>query len=174
MAELTSAVAAEKTVQTKGLIREFRGSDREPLRKILEATGVFRKEEVEVALELMDASVNDPSQTDYLLATYEDEDGTVRGYYCYGHTSMTRSTYDLYWIAVDPTCHGGGIGSALLEHCERRIAASGGTLIVVETSSLPKYEPTRRFYRRHRYDETARLRGYYAPDDDLVIYTKHL
>jgi ribosomal protein S18 acetylase RimI-like enzyme len=174
MAELTSTVAAEKVVRTKGFIREFRGSDREPLRRILEATGVFRDEEVEVALELMDASVNDPSQTDYLLATYEDEGGTVRGYYCYGHTSMTRSTYDLYWIAVDPTCHGGGIGSALLEHCERRIAASGGTLIVVETSSLPKYEPTRSFYRRHRYDETARIRGYYAPDDDLVIYTKHL
>jgi hypothetical protein len=46
--------------------------------------------------------------------------------------------------------------------------------VVVETSSLPKYEPTRRFYRRQKYDEAARLRGYYAPDDDLVIFTKHL
>lgn len=174
MAELTTEIPAAKTVLAKGLIREFRGSDREPLRKILEATKVFRDDEVEIAIELMDAAVNDPSQTDYVLATYEDEDGTVRGYYCYGHTSMTRSTYDLYWIAVDPACHGAGIGSALLEHCEQRIAAAGGTLIVVETSSLPKYEPTRRFYRRHRYDEAARLRGYYAPDDDLVIFTKYL
>jgi ribosomal protein S18 acetylase RimI-like enzyme len=174
MSESITSEATVTAVRAKGTVREFRATDREPLRKILEATGVFRDEEVEVAIELMDAAVNDPAQTDYLLATYEDVRGTVCGYYCYGHTSMTRSTYDLYWIAVDPSCHGAGIGSALLEHCEHRIAASGGSLIVVETSSLPKYEPTRRFYRRHRYDETARLRGYYAPDDDLVIFTKHL
>jgi ribosomal protein S18 acetylase RimI-like enzyme len=103
-----------------------------------------------------------------------DQAGQVRGYYCYGPTPMTQSTFDLYWIAVDPTVHGAGIGSLLLTHCETSIRSSGGSLIVVETSSLAKYEATRRFYRRHQYDETARLRGYYAPDDDLVIFTKHL
>ncbi len=174
MAEVMSEMTAEKSARVSGRIREFRAGDRQPLRSILEATGVFRDEEVEVALELMDVAVNDPAQTDYVLATFEDERGIVRGYYCYGHTSMTRSTYDLYWIAVDPSLHGSGIGSALLKHCEQRVAAAGGSLIVVETSSLPKYEPTRRFYLRHRYDESARIRGYYAPDDDLVIYTKHL
>jgi ribosomal protein S18 acetylase RimI-like enzyme len=144
------------------------------LRALIEATKVFRSEEVDVAVELMDAAIDDPQQRDYVLATYVDETDNVRGYYCYGPTPMTQSTYDLYWIAVDPASHGSGIGSALLAHCEQRIAAAGGSLIVVETSSLPKYDATRRFYRRHRYDETARLRGYYAPDDDLVIFTKHL
>jgi ribosomal protein S18 acetylase RimI-like enzyme len=174
MSDTLEHPVVESRSMPQGRIRAFQASDREPLRRILEATDVFRSEEVDVAVELMDAAVDDPAQTDYLLATYVDADDVVRGYYCYGHTSMTRSTYDLYWIAVDPSCHGAGIGSALLDHCERRIAASGGSLIVVETSSLPKYEPTRRFYRRHRYDEAACLRGYYAPDDDLVIFTKHL
>jgi ribosomal protein S18 acetylase RimI-like enzyme len=157
-----------------GRIRPFIPTDREPLCAVIEATNVFRPEEVEVAVELMDAAIYDPEQRDYVLATYVDEAGSVRGYYCYGPTPMTQSTFDLYWIAVDPALHGSGIGSMLLTHCEESMRSSGGSLVVVETSSLPKYEATRRFYRRHRYDETARLRGYYAPDDDLVIFTKHL
>ena len=163
-----------RTAGVGGHIRPFVASDREALRALIEATNVFRAEEVDVAVELMDAAIGDPRQRDYVLATYVDEAEAVRGYYCYGPTPMTQSTFDLYWIAVDPTLHGSGIGTLLLTHCEESIKNSGGSLVVVETSSLPKYEATRRFYRRHRYDETACLRGYYAPDDDLVIFTKHL
>jgi len=49
----------------------------------------------------------------------------------------------------------------------------GGKLLVVETSSQPKYEPTRKFYLRHHYEESAHIKDYYAPGDGLVIYTKH-
>jgi hypothetical protein len=49
-----------------------------------------------------------------------------------------------------------------------------GKLIVVETSSLPKYEATRKFYVRNNYLEAARIRDYYGQGDDLMIYTKHL
>ncbi len=174
MSESTTEMASEKVGLVKDAIREFRASDREPMRKILQATDVFRPDEVEVAVELMDASIADPDQKDYVLATYEDEAGAIRGYYCHGPTPMTVSTFDMYWIAVDPEVQGSGIGGALIRHCEESIRRLGGTLVVVETSSLPRYEPTRRFYRRHAYVESARLRGYYAPDDDLMIFTKHL
>jgi ribosomal protein S18 acetylase RimI-like enzyme len=87
---------------------------------------------------------------------------------------MTQSTFDLYWIAVNPEYHGKGLGRQLLLHSEDLIRSMKGTLIVVETSSLPKYEPTRKFYVRNQYLETARIRDYYAPGDDLMIYTKHL
>ena len=174
MSDVLTTPTHSITVAPTGRIRPFVASDRGPLRAVIEATNVFRAEEVEVAVELMDAAIDTPQQRDYVLATHVDETETVRGYYCYGPTPMTQSTFDLYWIAVDPTLHGNGIGSMLLTHCEESIKNLGGSLVVVETSSLPKYEATRRFYHRHRYDETARLRGYYAPDDDLVIFTKHL
>ena len=86
---------------------------------------------------------------------------------------MTKSTYDLYWIAVHPELHRRRIGHELLEHCEAQVKTMDGTLIVVETSSQPKYEPTRRFYLRHQYCEAARIKDYYAQGDDLVIYSKH-
>lgn len=153
-------------------IRELEHRDVEPLRKILQATNVFRDEEIEVAVELMEATLG--KTEDYIQKTIVDDLDNVQGYYCVGPTPMTRSTFDLYWIAVNPDLHGKGIGFQLLNDCERTVSSMKGTMIVVETSSLPKYEGTRKFYLRNTYAETARIRDYYAPGDDLVIYTKHL
>jgi hypothetical protein len=47
-------------------------------------------------------------------------------------------------------------------------------LIVVETSSRAEYEATRGFYAARGYRKTATIPQYYAPGDDLVIYTKDL
>lgn len=154
------------------LIRELERKDVEPLRRILQATNVFRDEEVEVAVELMEATLG--KTEDYVQRTIVDDENNVQGYYCVGPTPMTMSTFDLYWIAVNPEYHGKGIGYQLLTDCERAVSSMHGTMIVVETSSLPKYEATRKFYLRNDYVETARIRGYYAPGDDLMIYTKHL
>ena len=155
-------------------LRGFEKSDIPALTGIVRATNVFRPEEIDVAAELMEIAANDPDQKDYILMTYVDDQGAPRGYYCIGPTPMTKSTYDLYWIAVDPSLHGTGVGSQLLQHCESLVQSMGGTLIMVETSSLPKYDATRRFYVRNRYAEEARVRGYYAQGDDLVVYSKHI
>ena len=62
----------------------------------------------------------------------------------------------------------------LLDDVERRLTADGCRLVVVETSSRTDYEPTRRFYEARGYTRTATIPAYYAPGDDLVIYTKDL
>jgi len=154
-------------------IRKFEKGDIASLAELVRQTKVFREEEVDVAVELMEIAANDKEQKDYSLFTYVDEDGAIQGYYCVGPTPMTQSTFDLYWIAVHPRVHRKKIGHDLLEHCEGQVKTMGGTLLVVETSSQPKYEPTRKFYLRHQYAEAARIKDYYAPGDDLVIYSKH-
>jgi ribosomal protein S18 acetylase RimI-like enzyme len=98
----------------------------------------------------------------------------VQGYYCIGPTPATLSTYDLYWIAVDPRIHGRGVGARLTAHAEETIRTHGGGLIMVETSSRPTYDGTRAFYVRRDYKELARVRSYYRPGDDLVLYGKYL
>jgi ribosomal protein S18 acetylase RimI-like enzyme len=155
------------------LIRKFEKADIAPLAEIVRATKVFHEEEVDVAIELMEIAANEKDQKDYFLYSYVDESGVLQGYYCVGPTPMTKSTYDLYWIAVHPRMHRKKIGRDLLEHCEQQVKEMGGTLLVVETSSQPKYEPTRKFYLQHQYIEAAHIKDYYAPGDDLVIYTKH-
>ncbi|MBM4160985.1 MAG: GNAT family N-acetyltransferase [Ignavibacteria bacterium] len=155
-------------------IRPFRKEDIQPLLELLRATEVFKEEEVSIALELMEVVAEEKDQRDYAICTFVDDSDTVRGYYCVGRTPLTVSTFDLYWIAVDPRMHGQGIGKQLLQHCEQYVKAVGGTLIIAETSSQAKYDSTRRFYEHQHYTEASRIKGYYSPGDDLVVYTKNL
>ncbi|HXX62776.1 MAG TPA: GNAT family N-acetyltransferase, partial [Bacteroidota bacterium] len=101
-------------------------------------------------------------------------EGKVEGYYCIGPTPATDGTYDLYWIAVDPALHGKGVGKRLDEHARDLVRQMGGRLLIAETSSQPKYEKTRSFYIGRGYQELARIREYYRPGDDLVVYGRYL
>jgi ribosomal protein S18 acetylase RimI-like enzyme len=170
---ITDPAGSDSALKPRGLIRPLRAADRAPLITILRATQVFTNEEIEVALELIDAVLDRPDQSDYIIFVYEEE-GAVRGYCCVGPTPATASTYDLYWIAADPSVHGKGVGTLLNDYAETLIRSRGGSLIMVETSSRKDYDPTRAFYRRRGYQELARVRDYYRPGDDLVIFGKYL
>jgi ribosomal protein S18 acetylase RimI-like enzyme len=154
-------------------LRELKPGDREPIKSLLEATAVFRPEEIEVATELLDHALTKPGQQDYNFIVAE-AGGKVAGYACWGPTPGTRGTWDLYWIATDPSLHGKGAGRRLMAAAENDMARRGGRLCVVETSGLESYEKTRRFYLRGGYALAARIADYYASGDDLCIFTKRL
>jgi ribosomal protein S18 acetylase RimI-like enzyme len=146
-------------------IAALKPGHRNRIKEIVRATGVFNQEEVEVALEVFDEG------GDYeFIGAFEGD--SLLGYACFGPTPSTKDTYDLYWIAVHPTAQRSGAGAALMSEVERRLDERGARLVVVETSSRDDYEPTRRFYAKRGYDESARLRDFYAPGDDRVILTK--
>ena len=134
-------------------------------------TGLFREAEVATAVELLDEAL--AGDDDYrFLGAFDGPE--LIGYACYGPTPDTIGTWDLYWIAVDRNRQGEGVGTQLVTEVERRLAAAGARLIVVETSSRADYAPTRGFYEARGYGKAATIPAYYAPRDDLVIYTKDL
>lgn len=139
------------------------------LREILDATAVFRPDEVSVALELFDET---PSEDYEFIGAFEEEE--LVGYACFGPAPGTDRTYDLYWIAMHPRAQGHGGGSHLLNNVEHRLRNRGARLIVAETSSRAEYAATRQFYVARGYREAARTRDFYAPSDHRVIYTKSL
>ena len=98
----------------------------------------------------------------------------MQGYACFGPHPLTQGTYDLYWIVVDPTAQGHGIGHALLARVEAEVQARGGRLLLVETSGTPAYTAARRFYESSGYRCEATIHDFYAPGDDLVIFSKDL
>src|SRR5437868_13757837 len=118
------------------------------LREILDATSVFRPDEVSIALELFD----DALSGDYEFIGGFDDDDLV-AYACFGATPGTDRTFDLYWIAIHPTAQRHGDGSRLLAEVEQRLSDRGARLIVVATSSRPQYDATRRAYLARRYRE---------------------
>ena len=149
-------------------------SHRSRIAGILRSTENFRAEEVDVALEVFDASFG--GDEDYLLLGAFSGLGSPQlvGFAIYGPTMGTDRTYDLYWIAVDRSAQGTGCGSVLLSEVERRLEALHARMLVIETSSRSDYTATRTFYLRRGYVEAARIREFYARQDDRIILTKRL
>jgi ribosomal protein S18 acetylase RimI-like enzyme len=137
-------------------------------------TSVFSQEEVECVDELWEEYRAQGSERSGYYFIVDKEDDRVLGYACYGPRALTDRTYDLYWIAVGPNARRGGVGRALLAATEELIRELGGRLLIVETSGLLKYEPTRAFYLATGYMLGATLKDFYKDGDDLVIFTKHL
>jgi ribosomal protein S18 acetylase RimI-like enzyme len=127
---------------------------------------------VDCALELVDLAIR-PSNSDYQIFVAV-KDGELVGYVCYGPTPMTVGTFDLYWIASDPSRRGEGVGSALVSAMEAELRKQKARLVRVETSAREAYGPTRGFYEALQYREEARFRDFYQPGEDLVILSKRL
>jgi ribosomal protein S18 acetylase RimI-like enzyme len=174
---------------TRIFIGDMTPKDRPRVRVILEATRLFRAEEVDVAIELFDSvfgasigvdaaspatTVNPPASSDYFFLGAFTPEEELAGFACYGPTPGTDRTYDLYWIAVDPAVQGSGSGTILLNEVERRLKGLNARMLVVETSSRSDYGNTRGFYIQRGYVEAARARDFYAPADDRITYTKRL
>jgi len=87
---------------------------------------------------------------------------------------MTDRTWDLWWIVVSKKIQARGVGGKLLKHVEDAIRQDGGRLLVLDTSSLPSYDLTRRFYLKQGYYEAAVVKDFYADGNSKVIYGKRL
>jgi ribosomal protein S18 acetylase RimI-like enzyme len=149
--------------------------DRRTVLDIIHSTEMFTPDEVTVACELIDIYLDQPQQRDYSLVVAENEDGRVVGYMSYGPTPLTEGTYDLYWMAVASGEQRRGYGRELAKWLEKTVReAGGGRLILIETSSQPKYEKTRRFYTGLNYKEVSRIPDFYRKGDDRITYVKYL
>jgi ribosomal protein S18 acetylase RimI-like enzyme len=184
------------------VLGELSAAARPRIAEILRNSRVFSREEIGVALELFDESVGGggPSAAqrapekvasstpravadralppssglspDYLfLGAFTPEEVLV-GYACWGPTPATDRTWDLYWIAVDTALQGAGIGTILLQEVERRLVGLHARMLIAETSSRSDYAATRAFYARRGYAEAARVRDFYAPGDDRIVFVK--
>lgn len=139
---------------------------------MLRATGKFTEDEVQCALSIVDECLKDPNHKDYELYCAANGLPEPVGLVCYGKASLSDTAYDLYWLAVDPRFQRKGVGKLLLNFAEGNIMQAKAKMLLVETSSQPKYEGTRAFYSRNGYAEAARLRDYYRESDDKVILMK--
>jgi ribosomal protein S18 acetylase RimI-like enzyme len=133
---------------------------------------MFTREEILVALELVDGALAEPGGDYRVLCA--DVDGVLAGYICYGPTPMTEGTWDLYWIVTRPQLRGVGVGKRLTAAMEEELRGYGARLIRVETSRLDGYGDARAFYERQQYPVVAVMPDFYRPGDDLLVMLKRL
>lgn len=163
-------------MSTRELVVALRTPGVEDIRRVaqlVEATGLFRPQEVDIAVEVFGDAARQPGADYHAIGAFDDEEELV-GFVCYGPAPGTEGTWDLYWIVVDPRAQRQGIGTRLSDACEAAVRRAGGRMMVIETSSRPDYAATRGFYSARGYRRAARVADYYAPGDDLLVYTKAL
>ncbi len=156
------------------MIRPTRPEDTPALLEIARGAGVFTPHDVQALREVLDDSPAAAADPEGHACVTDERHGKVVGFAYYAPASMTDRTWHLWWIAVGKQTQAKGVGGELLRHVEDAIRKEGGRLLLIETSSLASYEPTRRFYLKYRYDNYAVLADYYGDGHDMVIFSKRL
>ena len=103
-------------------------SDLGAILNIVQSSGFFSAEEVELACELATDRLEHGPQSSYQFL-FAQENAKVLGYTCYGRIPATAASYDLYWIAVAGACRGQGLGRKLLQRTEQAVREGGGRRI---------------------------------------------
>jgi len=158
------------------MITTLRDDDREKILLILVETNNFNFDEISIAMELIDDYLNKDELSDYeiFVDRNEEDENLINGYVCIGQRPLTESTYDLYWIAVNPAIQSKGVGSRLVSYIEELIKNKNGRLVLIETSGKPSYEKERKFYEKNLYTKLVEIKDFYKEADSLVIYGKYL
>lgn len=155
------------------MIRATAPDDTPVLVELARETGVFKPLELQALREVLD----DYHATNRALghrSVSEFEADRIRGFAYFAPAAMTDATWYLYWIAVDKSLHRSGIGAKLLRYVEAEIRQAQGRLLLIETSSLDHYLPTRQFYLKQGYDQSTILRDFYADGDSMVVFAKRI
>jgi GNAT superfamily N-acetyltransferase len=146
--------------------------DRERISRLLRQGSVFNHGEIQVALEVIDAALNEAGKKDYQVFCAFDNDRNISGLICFGPIPMTDRCYDLYWIKVDEAFSRKGVGGTLLAFMEECVAREGARRIYVETSSTAAYQAARSFYKKHGYRLVCSLKDFYREGDHKMIFMK--
>lgn len=154
------------------MIRPLKADDLPAVKAIIDACELFPSEMLD---EMVAAFFGEePCQEFWLVFDPPEAEGMpVAVAYC-AQERMTEGTWNQLLIAVHPEHQGQGIGTQLMQATEGVLREHKQNLLLVETSGTDAFERTRAFYRGAGYEEEARLRDYYAPGDDKIVFRKTL
>ena len=119
----------------------------------------------------------EPMDDDHTWIVIVDQADAIAGAAYFGPEGHSDRVWNLYFLAVDAGGRGTGAGSQLVQWVETNLRDRGeadAKLLLIETSSVESFEPTRAFYRGLGYTEEARIREYYGQGDDKIVYWKLL
>ena len=159
-------------IKFRNIIKE---TDILDIKSLLMSSGFFYNFEIRSGTELLADTFKRGEDATGVRFLFLEDEGKVIGYSCYAQAECSVSSWIIYWIVIDDTYRGNGIGTILLKETEKNISyAPAGDIVWIETSSRVIYEPTRMFYEKKGYTEVARLRDFYNKNDDKVMYRKEI
>jgi len=148
--------------------------DREIVYEMLQKTGVFGMQAINLAMEYIDAYLFNAGQEEYRVVVGEDAQGEVVVFACYGPAAGTEGTCRIYWLVVTPALQHQGIGREMLAWIEERMREAGMRLVVIEVTSEEKHAAFVRFFIEQNYRQVGRIRNYFRAGEDMLFYIKYL
>lgn len=155
-------------------IRGLLPNDIDSINQILDNIPQFTCEERQCAIELADLYIKQGEKSGYDFFVATNKDGIFLGYICFGQIPLTDACYDIYWIVVNLSHHGKGIGTELSHAAENKLTNMGARKIFVETSGQAHYVPAQRFYQKMDFRLISRTKDFYKPGDDKLVFVKDL
>jgi len=152
---------------------QVKPNDLKAVEEIIRSTRFFREDEIVVAVELVQETLEKGKASGYDFVFLESEGKTI-AYACYGAIPCSLVSYDLYWIATHNDFRGHGLGSIVLTEVEKKIKEQKGLYVYIETSSKELYTPTQKFYEKNHYEIKAIFENFYDIGDGKVVYVKKL
>jgi len=168
--------ARDETQVTSPPIRAPETSDVERIKEIAVDAGMFEADEVAFFDDLL-LGYLDGSSADHRWLVVDGPEGAAVAAAYWAPEPFADRVWNLYFLAVAPEGQGRGLGTSIVGHIERELRSLGddvARVLIVETSSTDQYRRTRAFYRSLGYDEEARIRQFYGPGDDKVVFWKAL
>lgn len=148
-------------------------TDIKTIEKIVRSSGYFNEEEIQIAIELIEERLKKGIDSGYHFNFLEVNNETI-GYICFGRIPLTKSSFDLYWIAIDEKYRGKGYGKYLLSYGEGYMKKLGALNVYVETSTKKQYKSTRIFYKKMKYKKVAIFKNFYDKGDGKIVFYKKL
>lgn len=150
-------------------IRELHTSDLPAVKKIIDENQMFPSE-------YLDEMTQDyfAQQAEEFWFVSENELGNINAVAYCAPERMTEGTWNLLLIAVSKSEQGSGVGTHLMSFVENKLTQIDARVLLVETSGLPDYELTRKFYPKVGYKQVAVIPEYYDKGDDKVVFWKSL
>jgi len=155
------------------MIRPGLPDDTPALVRLADDTRVFKPMEIQALREVLDDYHATAREQGHRLAVLE-RDHEIAGFVYFAPAAMTDRTWSMWWIAVNKQIQARGLGTELLHYAEDEIHRAGGRMLLIETSSMPHYDLTRRFYLKHGYEQAAVVPDFYADGDHLVFFRKRM
>lgn len=150
-------------------IRAVNQADLTSLKEVIDTSGLFPSE----LLDEMIADYLSNEETQDIWLTKIENNKPIAIAYC-APEKLTEGTYNLYLIAVHKNFQAQGFGKQIITHIERLLQSKGVRILLVETSGLPEFELTRKFYDNCGYNKEAVIRDFYRNGEDKVIFRKKL
>ncbi len=148
-------------------IRPARAEDAVRIREIAAGTEMFRPDELDWFGAMIATQLAEPGKAIWRVAG-PGPDGAA-----YAEPEpMAEGIWNMRFIGVAPAARRTGLARALIGEIEAAVREAGARMLIIETSSQPAFASARALYLALAYEEEARLRDWYGPNDAKVVFRK--